>query len=83
MVADGVPSSRYGGEEGGTLMAHDDDQLRQGVSPKLDELSSALMGDAFDMLAEGKDINVLLVVEDAAGAVASYAFSDDGPGGVP
>ncbi len=60
-------------------MAHDDDQLRQGVSPKLDELSSALMGDAFDMLAEGKDINVLLVVEDAAGAVASYAFSDDGP----
>jgi len=32
-------------------MAHDDDQLRQGVSPKLDELSSALMGDAFDMLA--------------------------------
>jgi hypothetical protein len=80
MVAvDGVPSSGYDGERRHTLMAHDEDQRRQGVSPELDELSSTLMGDAFDMLAEGKDISVLLVVEDAAGGVAPYVFSDDGP----
>jgi len=60
-------------------MAQDEGQRKQGVSPELDELSSTLMGDAFDMLAEGKDINVLLVVEDAAGVVAPYVFSDDGP----
>ena len=53
-------------------------QLRQGVSPKTDELSSTLMGDALDLLAEGRPVNVLLVVQDADDAVASYEFSDDG-----
>lgn len=51
---------------------------RQGVSPELDELSSALMGDALDLLADGQDVNVLLVIEDAQGEVASFAFVDDG-----
>ncbi len=49
------------------------------ITRELDELSSALMGDALDMLAEGHDVNVLLVVEDARGVVAPYEFSDDGP----
>ena len=60
-------------------MAHDEDQRKQGVSPELDELSSELMGDALDMLAEGENVNVLLVVEDAKRSVASYEFADDGP----
>ena len=48
------------------------------VSPELDELSCALMGEALDRLAEGLAVNVLLVVGDAAGCAASYEFSDDG-----
>ncbi|MGL5172322.1 MAG: hypothetical protein ACRC75_00605, partial [Olsenella sp.] len=60
-------------------MAHGEDQRKQGVSSELDELSSELMGDALDMLAEGEDVNVLLVVEDAKRSVASYEFADDGP----
>lgn len=48
------------------------------ISPELDELSSTLMGDAFDLLADGQDLNVLLVVEDEKGNVASYEFSHDG-----
>ena len=51
----------------------------QGVSPELDDLSSTLMGQAFDVLAEGVELNVILAVEDAAGNVASYTFADDGP----
>ena len=38
---------------------------RDGISPELDELSSELMGDAFDILADGGELNVRLVVEDA------------------
>ena len=53
-------------------------QLKQGVSQKTDELSSTLVGDALDLLAEGRPVNVLLVVQDADDAVASYEFSDDG-----
>lgn len=49
------------------------------ISPQLDELSSILMGQAFDVLAAGRDVNVLLAVADAAGNVASYTFADDGP----
>lgn len=48
------------------------------ISPELDELSSTLMGDAFDLLADGQDLNVLLVVEDSQGNDGSYEFSDDG-----
>ena len=52
---------------------------RQGVSDELDQLSSELVGMALDLLADGSDVNVLLVVEDAQGVVASYEFADDGP----
>lgn len=52
---------------------------RGGISPELDELSSELMGDAFDILADGGELNVRLVVEDEARNVASYEFADDGP----
>ncbi len=48
------------------------------VSPQLDELSSTLMGNALDMLAEGEDVNVLLVIQDAHGEISSFAFADDG-----
>ncbi len=54
-------------------------QRKQGVSRELDELSSTLVGDALDMLAEGQDVNVLLVVQDGDGQVASYEFADDDP----
>lgn len=52
---------------------------RDGISPELDELSSEVMGDAFDILADGGELNVRLVVEDEARNVASYEFADDGP----
>jgi len=51
---------------------------REGMSAELDELSSTLLGDALDLLAEGEPMGVLLVVEDAAGTDLSYAFADDG-----
>ena len=37
----------------------------QGISPELDDLSSTLMGQAFDVLAEGVELDVILAVEDA------------------
>jgi hypothetical protein len=49
------------------------------VSPQLDELSTTLMGNALDLLAEGAAINVLLVLEDAEGNLSSFEFADDGP----
>ena len=49
------------------------------VSPELDELSSTLMGAAFDMLAEGEDIGVLLALQSEDGSITSFSFSDDGP----
>ena len=52
---------------------------KQGVSSELDELSSALVGDALDLLADGCDVGALLVVEDEAGVVGSYEFADDDP----
>lgn len=60
-------------------MTRQSDTARGGdISPELDDLSSTLMGDALDLLAEGRDINVLLVVEDAHGRDLSFEFSDDG-----
>ncbi|MBM6774467.1 hypothetical protein [Olsenella profusa] len=53
--------------------------LREGVSPQTDELASTLMGDAFDLLADGEPFEVLLAVQDAGGRVSSYEFVDDGP----
>lgn len=49
------------------------------VSPELDALSCELLGDALDRLAEGEDVNVLVVIEDAQGTVTPYEFADDGP----
>ena len=49
------------------------------VSAELDELSCDLMGAALDRLAAGDDVNVLLVVGDAAGNAGSFEFADDGP----
>ena len=60
-------------------MANKDDQEYGVVSKQLDELSSTLMGDALDLLAEGSPVNVLLVTQDGQGKVASYEFADDGP----
>ena len=56
----------------------EDDTRADGISPELDRLSAALMGDALDLLAAGEDVNVLLVASDAKGNVASFSFSDDG-----
>lgn len=47
------------------------------VSPELDGLSCELMGEALDLLAEGKDLHVLLVVGDAEGNACRYEFADD------
>ena len=49
------------------------------VSPELDELSSTLMGDALDLLAEGVDMGVLVAMQDARGEVTSLELADDGP----
>lgn len=49
------------------------------VSPELDALSCDLLADAFDRLAAGERVNVLLVVQDAAGTVTPYEFADDEP----
>ena len=54
-------------------------ERKDGISPELDALSSELLGEAFDVLADGRSLNVVLVVEDQAGHIASYEFSDDGP----
>ena len=51
---------------------------QQRISRALDELSCNLMGAALDRIAYGTDVNVLLVVGDAAGNVANFEFSDDG-----
>ena len=56
----------------------DNGRRREGVSPKTDELASTLMGDALDLMAAGSPVDVLLVVQDEKGAIASYAFADDG-----
>ncbi len=50
-----------------------------GISPELDELSSALMGTALDLLAEGEEVNVLLVFEDDQQKITSLEFANDAP----
>ena len=60
-------------------MADNTEHLRDGVSPELDELAAELLGDALDLVAEGEEVGVLLVVEDVDGNVASCEFTDDGP----
>ena len=60
-------------------MANRDNTEYGTVSPQLDELSSTLMGDALDLLAEGRSVNVLLVLQDANGNITSLELADDGP----
>lgn len=60
-------------------MANRDNTEYGTVSPQLDELSSTLMGDALDLLAEGRSVNVLLVLQDAKGNITSLELADDGP----
>ena len=45
------------------------DVVHNGISPELDELSSTLMGDALDLLAEGESMGVLLVIQEARSSV--------------
>lgn len=49
-----------------------------GISQQLDDLSCELMAEALDRLAEGTDVNVLLVVGDAAGNAISFELANDG-----
>lgn len=53
-------------------------ERKEGVSPELDALSCNLMGQVFDLLADGKEVPVLLAVQDSQGHMVSYQFSDDG-----
>ena len=54
------------------------EQLKEGISPELDELVSELVGVSLDMLADDGEMPVFLVIEDASRAVASYEIEDDG-----
>lgn len=57
-----------------------DDATSYGViSPQLDDLTSTLMGNALDLLAEGGKLNVLLAMQTATGKVESFEFADDSP----
>lgn len=59
-------------------MANSSDNTEYGVvSQELDELSSTLMGDALDLLAEGCAVNVLLVLQEENGNVTPLEFADD------
>lgn len=60
-------------------MAQGGDDRRDGVSNKTDELASALLGKALDVLAVGEELDVLLAVQGTDGEVESYEFVDDGP----
>ena len=57
----------------------DTDARRDGVSQQTDELASALLGRALDVLAVGEDLHVLLALGDEAGQVESLEFAEDGP----
>lgn len=57
----------------------DTDELRDGVSAKTDELASALLGKALDVLAVGEELHVLVALGTAGGEVESYEFAEDGP----
>lgn len=60
-------------------MSKDAERGTGDISPELDALSSELMGDAFDILADGQTLNVRVVIEDVRGNVAPYEFAGDGP----
>ena len=56
-----------------------DNTYEEPVSPQLDELSSTLMGDALDLLAEGALPCVLVVIQNRDDSVDSVEFANDGP----
>lgn len=51
---------------------------KTGVSPETDALSSTLFGQGLDLLAEGSEVGVLLVLQDAHDNVTSLSFTGDG-----
>ena len=51
---------------------------KEGVSSKTDELATTLLGDAFDVVASGCELGVLLAVQDIKDTVISFEFSGDG-----
>lgn len=52
---------------------------RGAISEDLDQLSCELLGEVFDMLADGKDISVVASVMDASGERLTCAFEEDSP----
>lgn len=60
-------------------MSHDNTTSYGHVSHQLDELSSTLIGDALDMLADGETLGVLIVIQSGSGDVESMQLLDDGP----
>ena len=52
---------------------------KEGISQELDELSSELLGEALDVLADVGSINVLLVVEAPDNSLLSVEFLEDSP----
>lgn len=53
--------------------------MTQRITPELDDLSSTLMGNALDMLADGEPMGVLVVIQSKDGGISSFEFVDDGP----
>ena len=66
------------GSDAGRMMGANLGQRSDGMSEELDVLGSTLMGEALDALAAGEVFGVLLAVQDAAGVVSSFEFTDDG-----
>ena len=59
-------------------MCADDNTYYGTVSQQLDDLSSTLMGDALDMLAEGEYVGVLVVIQKEDASYDSMQFTNDG-----
>ncbi len=53
--------------------------MAQNISDELDQLSCELIADALDILAEGRDVNVMVVTQDSGNKADARTFSDDGP----
>ena len=49
------------------------------VSPELDELSVEVLSSAFDLLAEGEEVGVILGIGHKNGDVEALRLTDDGP----
>ena len=53
--------------------------MAENITPELDQLSCELIADALDLLAAGKDVNVMVVTQDEKGSADARTFADDGP----